>query len=391
MPVFNITDQSLLDYRLPEGVPKIELCCSQVKGFVANVSASRPGEATLVFKFKDNGKTARRPLGRFPEVDVESARVQARQLKEEHRQGVDIGNYLAAPGCSPTLADFVVKVWLPAQKERVKINTYKMYEGMTRLYLLPALGKTPMDKISKREVTLIITELRQRGLSAATANRALASLRACYNSAIELSMVDFNPASKVKLYKEPLKERYLSEAELGRLLQVLETDDNQAVCRVVRFALFTGGRIGEILKTRSKDISLEQETWFIPAAHSKSGRSRTVPLNRYALEVVRELDLNHPSGNVFIGRLGEPLREVRKVWDRIRKKAALPDLNLHSCRHQMASMMVNSGRTLYEVQKVLGHTSSRTTERYSHLQAATLRQATDSISHTIDKALAKNG
>ena len=237
----------------------------------------------------------------------------------------------------------------------------------------------------------LVTLLRKSGLSAATANRTLATIRACFNAAIDMQIVELNPASKVKLYKEPLKERYLNEVELGRLLKVLATDGNQNVCRAVRFALYTGARIGEILKARVQDINIEQAMWTIPAAHSKTGLARSTPLNKFAMEVVRELDLEHASGRLFIGRLGEPLTEIRKVWSRIRKEAGLPDLNLHSLRHQHASMLVNSGRTLYEVQRILGHTSSRTTERYSHLQTDVLMDASNSISESIDKALSANG
>ena len=67
-------------------------------------------------------------------------------------------------------------------------------------------------------------------------------------------------------------------------------------------------------------------------------------------------------------RTGEPLTHVHKVWERLRNEAGLPQLRLHDLRHQFASFLVNSGRTLYEVQKILGHSNSAVTERYAHLR-----------------------
>lgn len=391
MPVLELTEKMLSEFRLTEGKTKLELCDTKIKGFIANVSATHLGEASLVFKYKDKGKTKRKPLGRFPQISVENAREIAKQLKEDNAAGVDISSLISAPGMTPKLSDFVTKTWLPNQRERIKPNTYKMYEGLARRHILPPLGNVAMDRIRKQDVLTLVTSLRQSGLSAATANRTLATLRACFNSAIDMQIVEVNPASKVKLYREPLKERYLNNVELSGLLRILATDENQNVCRAVRFALYTGARIGEILKARIQDINVDEAQWTIPTAHNKTGLARTTPLNTYAMGVISELDLEHPSGRLFIGRLGEPLTEVRKVWGRIRGQAGLPDLNLHSLRHQHASMLVNSGRTLYEVQKILGHTSSRTTERYSHLQANVLRDASNSISKTIDKALANRG
>lgn len=58
-----------------------------------------------------------------------------------------------------------------------------------------------------------------------------------------------------------------------------------------------------------------------------------------------------------------PYTTIMKVWTRLRTKAGLPHLRIHDLRHQYASFLVNSGRTLYEVQQILGHSDSKVTER----------------------------
>ena len=72
-----------------------------------------------------------------------------------------------------------------------------------------------------------------------------------------------------------------------------------------------------------------------------------------------------------------------KVWSRLRKAAGLPHLRIHDLRHQYASFLVNSGRTLYEVQQILGHSDPSVTQRYAHLSTASLQEAANSASVAI--------
>jgi integrase len=85
-------------------------------------------------------------------------------------------------------------------------------------------------------------------------------------------------------------------------------------------------------------------------------------------------------------RTGKPLTTIHKVWERLREKAGLPHLRIHDLRHMYASFLVNSGRTLYEVQQILGHRDPVVTQRYAHLSSRALRDAADAASTAIDGA-----
>ena len=75
----------------------------------------------------------------------------------------------------------------------------------------------------------------------------------------------------------------------------------------------------------------------------------------------------------------KPFVNIFFAWDTARKSVGLGDVRIHDLRHSHASFLVNAGRTLYEVQNILGHTQVKTTQRYAHLSHDTLLDATNSV------------
>jgi site-specific recombinase XerD len=88
---------------------------------------------------------------------------------------------------------------------------------------------------------------------------------------------------------------------------------------------------------------------------------------------------------------GKPYVSVYCAWHTARTKAGLADVRMHDLRHSFASLLINSGRTLYEVQHLLGHTQVKTTQRYAHLSQDTLLAAANSASQTITPVMLNMG
>jgi site-specific recombinase XerD len=80
-------------------------------------------------------------------------------------------------------------------------------------------------------------------------------------------------------------------------------------------------------------------------------------------------------------RTGKPFSSVFFARDAARKRAAMPELRVHDLRHSFASFLVNAGRSLYEVQELLGHADIKTTSRYSHLSRDRLNAAVECVPH----------
>jgi hypothetical protein len=75
----------------------------------------------------------------------------------------------------------------------------------------------------------------------------------------------------------------------------------------------------------------------------------------------------------------KPFVSIFCAWNTARQSVGLGDVRVHDLRHSHASFLVNAGRTLYEVQHILGHTQVKTTQRYAHLSNDTLLDATNSV------------
>jgi integrase len=213
-----------------------------------------------------------------------------------------------------------------------------------------------------------------------------------YRRAVDWEITDHNPTKRISIFREDNKvENLLSEEELARLLKVLKTSPARNACNVALLLLSTGARLSEALHARWPDIQLENRLWMIRAQNSKSKKTRSVPLNDAALDVLSQLPTRRQSGYLFLNPSGERLKHIHACWTRLRQAAGLPYLRLHDLRHQYASFLVNNGRTLYEVATILGHADpARTTVLYAHLSTKALQEASDSAAYAINGALRKS-
>mgnify|MGYP003781424785 CR=1 FL=1 len=112
-------------------------------------------------------------------------------------------------------------------------------------------------------------------------------------------------------------------------------------------------------------------------------------LNDVALSVLDELQSlprYRSQGRLLIGKRG-PLSTINKVWYSIREQAELGNFRLHDLRHSYASMLVNAGHSLYEVQQSLGHSDPKVTMRYAHLSNDSLQRAANSAGDRIRAAM----
>ena len=285
------------------------------------------------------------------------------------------------------------ELWLEYKKfAKSRKRSFARDEQLWRLRLQPEFGHLRLNQISRHQAQSFHAGLKEQGiLSASSIDHHLKLLRRMLNLAVDWGMLEKNPVSRIQLLNEDNKvEHYLDDDELERLLTVLHTDENRPVCLIALLLISTGCRLNEVLSARWQQIDKANRVFRVDAINSKSKRVRSIPLNDSALEVLSQLDTEGHYDHLFINKHTEkPYTTIMKVWTRLRAKAGLPHLRIHDLRHQYASFLVNSGRTLYEVQQILGHSDSKVTERYAHLSTRTLQAAANSASVIIKSSMKK--
>ena len=378
---------------VPEGKQKIEYVDDSRSGLYVLVSSQSQG-GTFFWRTKNNSNvTTHLKLGKTTDITLSAVRAEVKRLRGEQASGIDHSAIQKAKRAIPLLKDFFYDTYYPWAKthKRSHIRDQQLFARIEKEF-----GNLRLDQVQKKDVVVWHGKLlEEEGLAAATADHHPKLMRKMYSMAIEYGLVEKNPLSKFGLFNHDNKvEHYLSDEQLVKLMDVLRTDENRAVCNIAILLLGTGCRLNEILTAKKSDIDVENRVLKIAAVNAKGKRVRSVPLNDASLDIIQKQfedtkDYNKQGEDyLFINhKTGKPYTTIMRVWRRLRTKAGLPHLRIHDLRHSFASFLVNSGRTLYEVQQILGHSQSQVTERYAHLSSKTLQAAANSASLIIQGAM----
>jgi len=178
------------------------------------------------------------------------------------------------------------------------------------------------------------------------------------------------------------KDRYLSVEETRRLYGALLVSDNPMLRFIIPMLILTGARKREVLDAKWRDFDLERRSWRIPM--TKAGKARYVPLSDGVLNLLHSVPVKPNCPHVFPNsKTGKPFVSIYYSWNTARKQADLAEVRIHDLGHSFASLLINQGRSLYEVQNILGHTQVKTTQRYAHLSQDTLLDAVNAANHSV--------
>ncbi len=266
-------------------------------------------------------------------------------------------------------------------------NTRQAYERDLRLFC-KTLGFKNSDalvNVSREQITGYMTQLKERGLAAATIARKLAAIKAFYRFMTAEGYMDANPAEVVEAGTKGIKlPRVLSEDEVVRLLNQpdITTAEGFRDRTMLEVLYATGMRVSELINLTLERVDLNMK-YII--AFGKGSKERIVPLGSVAakflqqyLEKVRP-KLTHAGRNtniVFLAFGGHELTRQR-FWQIIRAYGRKANINKaltpHILRHSFATHLLDNGADLRSVQELLGHSDISTTQIYTHLTNKRLR------------------
>jgi integrase len=390
MPVLQLTPKFISTLQCEPGKSRTEWCDSEVKGLYCESRATSPGVGTYYLRYKDEGGTTRHlRLGTTADISLAQARKFAADKKAEIRQGANPSMERKQEKQILSLRQFVNQEYAPYCKVRKRSWHTDHLRFNQRLF--PAFGDIRLDRITTKQLIDFHSDLREvHKLAPATADHFIKLIRHVFNMAIKWGVVDKNPATKMSLFNADNKvENVMNDDQLKKLLLVLTTHPNRAACRIAIYLLSTGARLNEALQAEWSQIDWTQKVWRIPALNSKSQKMRPVPLNQSAMDILDQVRTDSPQWVFFNPDTGTHFKTLHNAWYDIRIQAGMPWLRLHDLRHTYASLLVNSGRTLYEVQSLLGHSDSKVTQRYAHMNTETLLDASEVVAAHIRAATPK--
>ena len=186
------------------------------------------------------------------------------------------------------------------------------------------------------------------------------------------------------------RTRYLTDAERESLLNACKNSSNPDLYLVVVLAISTGMRKGEIMGMRWQDIHTAPDQSFtrVHLTKTKNGKARSVLLTSPALELLEDRrtklmeskQAKVAAGLVFpsTANATRPV-DLRKPWRAALQAAGIEEFRFHDLRHTTASYLAMNGASLLAISKVLGHKTTKMTERYSHLATSHIDEVVRSM------------
>lgn len=374
----------IVEGALPDSAKRVVIWDTEITGFCVRIYPS--GKRTYFLQYRNRKReTHKIKIGVHGSITTELARQKAIELSLNIGAGEDpsIKHKVVAGNTGQSMQDLANKYLSLHAGPKKASKSYTEDVAKLKNIILKRYASLRVDAISTLDLQKLNSDLQTTPIQA---NRTMALLSKMFNLAVQWGWRSDNPVMGVGKYKEQKRYRWLNDEESQRLFSALDTYHNQSVANAIRLLVLTGARKTELLSATWDQFDLEKGVWTKQAHSTKQRKMEHVPISSVVLEILKKMKEQADSPFLFPGKVSDkPLKDPKKAWDTIRKKANVPDVRIHDLRHTYASHLVSSGLSLSIVGKLLGHTQASTTQRYAHLADASLRDATELLGNKMKK------
>jgi len=335
--------------------------------------------------FKKDGKVIEEKVGRQFADDMTPAKaagIRAERIEGKRQSRKEIKAELKALKQATENRWTIRRLWEEYKTGNPALKGIVTDENRFQNYIDPSFGNREPQDLFPLDVDRLRLKL-QKTKSPGTVKNVLELLRRIVNFGVKKNLcqgVNFVITMPI-LNNE--KTEVLTPDQLKSLLQVIEDEPNKQVANLMKMALFTGMRRGELFRLTWDDIDFDRGVIHI--REPKGGIDQKIPLNHSARQI---LETHERTGSryVFPGRGGNQRVDIKKQVNRLKKKAGIPEdfRALHGLRHVYASILASSGEVdMFTIQKLMTHKSPQMTQRYAHLQDETLHRASNVVGDII--------
>jgi integrase len=257
----------------------------------------------------------------------------------------------------------------------IQAPTRQGYRGMLRKHVLPVIGDRALSRVTPEHMRGLFRSLEAKGMSGASLVKVHTICRAMFRTALEDARITTNPMAGIK-----------TRGEVNRAMRILSPEQYTALIKatpgqyklLVRTAVSTGCRLGELMEMRPEDIRgntlvvsrtvqvMNRPRVYLVKQGTKNGKSRTV---RITPEQAQELREAAQPGQLLFTRPGGrylPQNDNDGWWKRATKAAGIEGVRFHDLRHTAISWWVHAGMPIENARDRAGHSSLAITSRYVH-------------------------
>jgi integrase len=277
------------------------------------------------------------------------------------------------------------------QERKGDLKGYKTDLNRYQNHIKPILGSRPVDTLTELDIKRVEREMKTH--AKATIANTIELLRRLTNYGAKNKLCK-RPGFVIKVpKKDNAVTEYLTTEELKRLMDILDYWHTRDVVRMLKLAMFTGMRRGEIFKLEDHDLDFNFK--LITIRDPKGDQTVTIPMNTIAEGIISEQlewrDKHHQGSSViFPGKLGGIRKDCTAV-KRIKERSKLPDKFriFHGLRHHFAVTLANSGQfQIDEIAELLTHKDPRLTkERYGQFLPETKQRLSNKAADLLMKGI----
>jgi integrase len=333
---------------------------THVRGLSLRVSKTGLKVWNLFYTRESDGLKQRVKLGRYPDLDLDSARGRALKAMSGVADGNDPAKEKRARRAAVTLKElgelYIEKYAKPRKK------TWREDERILKKEVFPEIGRMKADAVTRRDILDIIDGKAEAGYGAQS-NNILAVIRKLFNWAVDGDFLKASPAHGIKPRSKAVRrDRVISDEEIAAIWRALpkaaisdETRD------IIRLLFLTGQRSGEVCGMMRSEVDLKKLVWTIPAERTKNGLAHVVPLSGAVTEILTlAINATDPEDDdvPLFQKIGAPIQS-NAIAQAVRLKLQISKVRWtpHDIRRTGATGMAGIGTAPHIVEAILNHVS----------------------------------
>lgn len=387
----------------------------QLPGFGVRVYPS--GKKAFVLSYRITGRKRMFTIGRYGVYTLQQAQDEAKDCLRDISKGNDPLEEKQVKAKGKTVRDLCLEYI--ERHAKPKKRSWKDDQGRINNHILPEWGSRKADSIKRSDMAILHSRLGGEGHTYG-ANRLLRLISKMYDLARQWGYIPedyINPARDIQLFKEHKRDRWVTPAELPKLIEAINEESNIYARNALWLYLLTGVRRSELLTAKWRDIDWDRKELRIP--NTKADRIHYVPLSEPAISILKGIPRIEENPFVLPGQKEKAhLVNIDKPWMRAKSHAtvllfkdssevklndliiklerklnripklseikavadfeipvALQDVRLHDLRRTVGSWMAQSGNSLHLIGKVLNHSNQSTTAIYARFAEDQARYA----------------